>query len=640
MDLPVRARALLGWAPVQLQGRPRPSTWSIPLDLDRIDGPAHVLLRRRARRTTTSPAWCALATGGYREVTRAHAGRFSTPHGSVTGAVVTVTDTHDRDSALRALTTLSQANRALVRATDEADLLAADVRDHRRAPGATCSPGTAGPSTTPSSRSCPSPPAPATHQGYLDEIQRLLGRQPAGPRARPAGASAPGRPRSRTTSRPTPDYQPWLERRHPARLPVARSSLPVIVDGDLDGVLMVYAAEAGAFDALAQDLLEDLAADLGYGLERLRGSRTSCARRRGSPQHRERLQSTLDSHPRPVRHPRGRPRRDRARWSICATRWRTTAASPTTGSRARSSSAPRVLDPLPRTAASTRPMRAVLRGRSRPASRSILDDYTYGPRCRRRGATLRHPGRPERRRRRPDLARRHGPAPRRAGTSPTASTATGCSPRTPPTWSCCRTTRRTCSWVSASARADPRLGAGRSGRPPRDRVHPPRRPPPACDDAVARSTADRRRSTRVRYRWRRPDGSYRWVESAGRTHQPTTARRRPAGSSRCATSTPQVRAEQRARRPRGALPPARRERLRRRLAGQTRRHPRLASPSVTRVLGWAPEDLHRHRRHGPRAPRRPRAGDGAAPSEVLAGPAERGRVPHAARATARPDGWR
>ena len=34
---------------------------------------------------------------------------------------------------------------------------------------------------------------------------------------------------------------------------------------------MVYAAEAGAFDALAQDLLEDLAADLGYGLERLRG---------------------------------------------------------------------------------------------------------------------------------------------------------------------------------------------------------------------------------------------------------------------------------------------------------------------------------------------------------------------------------
>jgi HD-GYP domain-containing protein (c-di-GMP phosphodiesterase class II) len=56
--------------------------------------------------------------------------------------------------------------------------------------------------------------------------------------------------------------------------------LPVFVDGTIDGALAVYATEPGSFDPLAQTLLEDLARDIGYGLERLRdGARLSQALR-------------------------------------------------------------------------------------------------------------------------------------------------------------------------------------------------------------------------------------------------------------------------------------------------------------------------------------------------------------------------
>jgi HD-GYP domain-containing protein (c-di-GMP phosphodiesterase class II) len=50
----------------------------------------------------------------------------------------------------------------------------------------------------------------------------------------------------------------------------ASISLPVVVDGTTDGALMVYALEDRAFDDVSCGLLEDLAADIGYGIERLR----------------------------------------------------------------------------------------------------------------------------------------------------------------------------------------------------------------------------------------------------------------------------------------------------------------------------------------------------------------------------------
>ncbi len=51
-----------------------------------------------------------------------------------------------------------------------------------------------------------------------------------------------------------------------------RSSIgvPVSIDGEVDGALAIYAAETDAFDGRAIATLEDLAAELGYGIGRLR----------------------------------------------------------------------------------------------------------------------------------------------------------------------------------------------------------------------------------------------------------------------------------------------------------------------------------------------------------------------------------
>lgn len=66
-----------------------------------------------------------------------------------------------------------------------------------------------------------------------------------------------------------PRFAPWLES---AALRAVHCSiaLPVVVAGEVHGALMVYARDEGSFDERAQDLLENLAADLGYGIGRLR----------------------------------------------------------------------------------------------------------------------------------------------------------------------------------------------------------------------------------------------------------------------------------------------------------------------------------------------------------------------------------
>ena len=69
-----------------------------------------------------------------------------------------------------------------------------------------------------------------------------------------------------------PAFAPWRAGSPGGR---SRSSLclPVVVDGEVDGALMVYATEANAFDQRAQELFETLASDVGLGLDRLRSIR-------------------------------------------------------------------------------------------------------------------------------------------------------------------------------------------------------------------------------------------------------------------------------------------------------------------------------------------------------------------------------
>ncbi len=279
---------LLDWRPEQLLGRPAQELFH-PLDLERmaailatvyLDGHPH----------DEVPCMVRAATGGYRAVT-IRARPLLDADLNVSGAVVTMGDTHDKDSALRALATLSRANRALVRETDETALLQhmCDTVVHT---GRYLFSWYGRPVDDPEQSVQPMAKS-GDHQGYLDEIRVSWGKGPLG--QGPTGRCL----RMRQTQvendfTPDPEYRPWLgaATRRGFRCSI---SLPVIVDGAVDGALMVYAAEPGTFDALAQDLLEDLAADLGYGLERLRGVQDlKCATRKAQDQQ-ERVQAILDS---------------------------------------------------------------------------------------------------------------------------------------------------------------------------------------------------------------------------------------------------------------------------------------------------------------------------------------------------------
>jgi putative nucleotidyltransferase with HDIG domain len=66
-------------------------------------------------------------------------------------------------------------------------------------------------------------------------------------------------------------FAPWRDK---AVLHGIRSvvSIPVLVNGELDGILNIYSAEPGAFDPTATDILSTLAQQVGVGIERLRAA--------------------------------------------------------------------------------------------------------------------------------------------------------------------------------------------------------------------------------------------------------------------------------------------------------------------------------------------------------------------------------
>lgn len=204
------------------------------------------------------------STGSYREcLVRARPLVDTT--GTVVGSVVAVR-THEKASVLRALTTLSRGNGAIVRAVDEDTLLReicqtiVDTGEYRFA--------WYGRPVHDEARSV----VPVAHSldaaDYLDRVSISWGDGPL-------GDGPTGRALRTGTAQITRDflaeaaYAPWTDaaRAHGFRCSI---SLPVRVDGEIDGALMVYAAEPDTFDDLAESLFADLAAELGYGLGRLR----------------------------------------------------------------------------------------------------------------------------------------------------------------------------------------------------------------------------------------------------------------------------------------------------------------------------------------------------------------------------------
>ncbi|RCX26386.1 putative bifunctional diguanylate cyclase/phosphodiesterase [Thioalbus denitrificans] len=166
----------------------------------------------------------------------------------------------------RALVTLSQCNQALVRAPDEARLLericqvAVGPGGYRMAwigfaveqPGRVVE-----------------PVAMAGHvEGYLERIQVRWDDSPLG--QGPAGrAIRDGVPALVRYVHENPGFSPWREealRRGYASV----LALPLLHDGAVIGALCIYAGEPDAFDEGEVALLDELAADLSYGITALR----------------------------------------------------------------------------------------------------------------------------------------------------------------------------------------------------------------------------------------------------------------------------------------------------------------------------------------------------------------------------------
>jgi diguanylate cyclase (GGDEF)-like protein/PAS domain S-box-containing protein len=254
---------LLEWQPEQLVNTPARDLVH-PLDLDRVDA-MRALVYTEKDRYQQIPCMFRMASGAYRAATVRSQPRVDAA-GTVIGATVRLSDTHDRDAALRALATLSQANRTLIRATDK-DSLLQQMCETIVGTGRYLFSWYGRPADDPDQSVVPIAQA-GRSDGYLDEVRISWGDNPLG--RGPAGMCIRLQ-QTRVSNDPDvdPDYTPWAE---PAARRGFRSSicLPVFVDERLDGALVAYAAEPHAFDAMARDLLEDLAADLGYGIGRLR----------------------------------------------------------------------------------------------------------------------------------------------------------------------------------------------------------------------------------------------------------------------------------------------------------------------------------------------------------------------------------
>ncbi len=184
-------------------------------------------------------------------------------------AVLELRDVHDETLVRRAATTLSASNAILVRATEESELLA-DMCEIA-VDGAGYLFCWYGRPVDDEERSVRAVASATAHQDYLADVKISWGDGPLG--RGPTGLCLrTGEPAIVDDFLLEDAFRPWIA---PASRHGFRSSLslPVVVRGELDGALMVYAAEPCAFDERAVAVLKDLATQLGYGIARIRDAR-------------------------------------------------------------------------------------------------------------------------------------------------------------------------------------------------------------------------------------------------------------------------------------------------------------------------------------------------------------------------------
>jgi len=186
--------------------------------------------------------------------------------GKVVSVIVSLRNVQSEVLSRRAVTTLSSGSRVMVRATSEIQLLnrmcqvTVDDGGYRLA--------WYGRRVDDDRRSVSAIAKSRDRQEYLEHLNVTWADEPRG-RGPTGTAIREGESMVINDFRSEPTFVPWLQ---PALDNGMRSAvaLPVRVDDEVDGALTVYAGELNAFDDFALSVLEDLAAELGHGLKRLR----------------------------------------------------------------------------------------------------------------------------------------------------------------------------------------------------------------------------------------------------------------------------------------------------------------------------------------------------------------------------------
>jgi PAS domain S-box-containing protein len=192
--------------------------------------------------------------------------RITDSEGEVRGLVIGLRDVQDEVVARRAATTLSAGNAILVRAEREEQLLS-EMCEMAVADAGYLFAWYGRPIHDADQSVVPVASA-VQRRSYLDAVHVSWGDGPNG--LGPSGTCIrTGQPAVVHDFLLEHAYQPWMvaATAHGFR---SSLSLPVFVDGSVDGALMVYASEVHAFDVEATKVLRDLAAQLGFGLSRLR----------------------------------------------------------------------------------------------------------------------------------------------------------------------------------------------------------------------------------------------------------------------------------------------------------------------------------------------------------------------------------
>lgn len=253
---------VLGWSPRDLDGTDLKALLFSAGDVAIFE--EHRALLTYAQTTPPCEIRCRRADGDFRWLSIGSKLVLDERSHAVT-VVHSMRDCQSEVHALRAFNALLHGSRALVRAKNEEQLLgqmcetAVDVAGYPFAWYAR--------KVNDERQSVEKLGGTSAHRHYLDQIEVTWGDEPLG--LGPVGrAIRDGETIIVDDMLTDSRLRPWLGSavEHEFRAAVA---LPVRIDGEIDGAFVVYAAERSAFTKSSVALLEELADEMGFGLQRL-----------------------------------------------------------------------------------------------------------------------------------------------------------------------------------------------------------------------------------------------------------------------------------------------------------------------------------------------------------------------------------